>query len=345
MRHTITMVTGFLHNEHTVSLSQVLCECDSVLRAEHEKIVTEFSTPAGVLDYHIEMSLGRFVYLNGLVALWHDTQKLLEMGFVMEQPGFEADEKQQQDLTESAVAVVRAYWSTEYLCMLLYTSPPWMFAPLLSPSEPVRRACMQRVQQLWAVLLAAEVAAADRSWLQGFLAGLLWPRSTLVREVFICLQETDFEQVTEYAKTRIRTLVQSVGSTRVVENTFAHLARAEKQISRMTRWDKAIVSDTAAESNGIRLCQEAPVSRESAIKEADLKTNKTDFSLDTEFNDKFLKVASWACSHFWLVCRFGHSLFQWILFNNFVPKNPPPQKKNESTGGEGEFEKPLPTAP
>ncbi|CAE7547735.1 SLC38A1 [Symbiodinium sp. CCMP2592] len=250
-----------------------------------------FTEPDGVLNWHIQTSLGSFMteYLSSVLETLCDAELLTRIGFSRE--ALNGDAKEDEYLANTMTQLACKMYYQEWVCMQLYCHrPPYCFAKLISRKPEEARAALMEMKALWDQLTNAEAVALCDSWLKNFLESLLWPRSSFCREILISLAEMDFEELPSDVSDKLEKVFRSLATSRVCEQAFKCLTddvRASTnsgQLTRMGRWNRLIHTSVLTENGR---CQISPTI--SHVKPgADLKVNN---SL-SEASDKYCSLGA-----------------------------------------------------
>ena len=111
---------------------------------------------------------------------------------------------------------------------------------------------LQELEQWWKLILKLEQEALTDPWCKQFWDCLLWPRMPWVREIMVSLSECKFHTVPEDVKGQLLDFVRGFSTSLPNELIFNHLRDCERasknqQLSRATRWHRAITSKVAEE--------------------------------------------------------------------------------------------------
>ena len=176
------LVVSFLGNRHYKNLCVLAGVAEEPLKNEYVRFTEEFSTPNGVKDYFVEIGQPAFVetHFANVLDLMFNATKLRRCGFLF-QPSehmLELEVKEQQQLAEVTLELIRNMWAEEWLTSLLWCyRPPYCFASLLSSSVEVQQETLRRLQTLWVTLATAELE------FPGLLMGRLLSERALVAQI------------------------------------------------------------------------------------------------------------------------------------------------------------------
>ena len=256
-------MTSFLSRRYNRNLCVILGGVEDPIRCEYERFVSEFATPRGALEYHCKLAQETYIqdYVNKVVGVIYKIEELQRWGFraTADKHLHPLDVQEQTDLAETAMDLVRHMWTQEcWTCLLFSERPHYCLASLLSPDASIVKAALAKLQRLFEVLSAAESQASHGSWLEQFLNMLLWPRSTVVREVLVGLHECHWQRVPQDISDLLEHVFKGPGSSRVVELAFKTVTDAPgNSMSRLSRW-KTLMCARLLEGVGQKECLADP---------------------------------------------------------------------------------------
>lgn len=250
-KNTLHLMAQCLANRLNLKVATMMSLVAMPIAEEHSRGVHEFHTQAGVLQWHSTMADGEYErYLSQVVLVLGDSDALAQMGF--SEPGaFRTNDfglKDEELLASTMMDLVRHIYSIEWATMMMYTHRlPHKFAKLCHEDPEKRAAAIDEIQEMWEVLLEAEEAAHSSPFLDGYLASLLWPRSTWVRETCIAMAECGWARVPSDVRSEVQGVFRSQGSSLLNELGFEHLVSETRQskqggLGRSTRWQRLITS-------------------------------------------------------------------------------------------------------
>ena len=179
-------------NRRGRQLQAAIVHVNRPLRASFMQEMHDFHTVRGTRHLMTKLSL------EGLGATISDTwQQFLDTGFVREVDLAPAG-AEDMTLKVDSFIVDRVYTYVVHLCghleafsRIYTTCAPHIFVDLLSPEH--QAPCLEILKTSWAILKRLEEDALENHDVKSFVRDLYFPSSGWCREIFIALEECDFQ--------------------------------------------------------------------------------------------------------------------------------------------------------
>jgi hypothetical protein len=149
------------------------------------------------------------------------------------------------DLASSMFEVLCLFMGKDILYLESWrSSPPGMFASLVSPNPHESSAARARCKAVYEALLVAEKASLSKPGVCAFLDSLLWPRAVWVREILIALSECKWEHTPQDLKSELQSSFMRHG-TKTVEDMIGFVrkqlrANSMGQLGPLRQWHRLI---------------------------------------------------------------------------------------------------------
>eukprot|EP00928_Gymnodinium_smaydae_P037540 TRINITY_DN26039_c0_g1_i2.p1 TRINITY_DN26039_c0_g1~~TRINITY_DN26039_c0_g1_i2.p1 ORF type:complete len:778 (-),score=94.37 TRINITY_DN26039_c0_g1_i2:74-2407(-) len=252
-KNTAEMVCHSLANPVHRRCAGLMQKVAGVIQDSHTECITSFKKQMGCKSWHSRMACGEYVQdsLKRILSLVKDPSFLSVGNFAASSkrilPGHL---RQELYMAEFAVDLCRAMYMEEYLTMSNYQfKPTYRFAGLLHIEEQKRIATLQWLRDVWDTLQELIVAArTDKTGdLQRYLEMLRWPWSQWTYEVFVALEEADFESVPPDVMDEIAKVFACQASSCGCEFQFQKYASdtsntTNLQMGRCGRWYRSLIS-------------------------------------------------------------------------------------------------------
>ena len=273
---------------------------------EHSKTVVTLKTRRGTLWWRSQMaSEHRHEYIQATMDALSSNELMLYLGLRSYRDGgarCEFDDRVSKRIVGTLVDYARCLISREISFYRSYSEDlPGRFASLVHDDAACRRAGVEWVKEAWEELLAAEDAAVhtDNIWLRDYLAALLWPRNTWVREVIISLAETDWAGLPADTSEEVQHCMLGPGSTLEEELAFnvcrKNMTKAGTgKLGRRSIWHRCLTSGILEDSDFRQPCPNigdrllVSSSLQSKMPGNIFDSRATEFSLDTKLLDNIV---------------------------------------------------------
>jgi hypothetical protein len=293
--------------EETWALMSGMAAIAGPSHEEHSKTVTILKTKKGTLDWKCSMAAEHhWQYLQDTMDMLFDRGLMLKLGLVSYEGG------PTQSLFDDVVATRVSATLMDFARLLLakeitfyrtYSEDlPSRFASLVHTSADCRAAGAKWVRDAFEVVTGAEAAAFDDPWLQDYIANMLWPRNTWVREVCISLAEMDWQALPHAVAEEVRHANMGPATSVEEELAFNNCRRnmdssRTGKLGRKAVWHRCLMSMVLEDSDRP---QQRPTAADrveakkhfkSTLPDSIFDSRHVDFSLGEELIEQYLEQA------------------------------------------------------
>eukprot|EP00971_Amphidinium_carterae_P241149 4787549-Amphidinium_carterae.2 len=280
-RSTIHMAAFFLADRHCRSLAVMIGDLERPLLEACKRHAEACTSPWGSRVWYIKQCIGDVTHVKEMAQMLCNRLALSGWGFQLGWGALQlpADVMRDNDAkAAAAVLIMRKVAALELVSTSMFMwRPPYCFAGLLSDDADVRHTCTERLKLIYAALEVLETSSSTGSWTRRFLNDLHWPRSTIIREIFIGLAESKWSTPGDI-KTMLTCIFSGHGCSKIVEEAFRVVVQhtpASGKMNRMSRVATLMSSSLLAEYAQKEVQPLQSAGTETQVSEADMKDKET----------------------------------------------------------------------
>lgn len=156
-------------------------------------------------------------------------------------------QEEEDDMAKWLFLLAREVVAVRAISMFEYSdTPPMLFSLILHQDAEIAREAIQRLQVIWGSLQAIERLGWKDNWFATLADNLVWPGMTMVRGIFVSLEEARWA-VTDPVAARVRRLFGGILHTKPVEELFNYIGDSSvkaksKGLGRLRMWHLAQAS-------------------------------------------------------------------------------------------------------
>eukprot|EP00971_Amphidinium_carterae_P053754 1058577-Amphidinium_carterae.1 len=284
-KSTVHMAAFFLADRHCRALAVMMGELEQPVLQASKRHALACQTPWGSREWYIKQCYGDTQHVREMVQLLCNRLVLPSWGFQLGWGALNLPEdvrKENDSKSAAALLIMRKVSALELVtCSMLMWRPPYCFAGLLSSDPHVQEVCTQRLKEIYKALEMLETTSRAGEWTRRFLQDLHWPRSTIIRELFIAMSESQWIMPAD-AKHMIMSIFSGHGCSKQVEEAFKVVVQhtpASGKMNRMTRLATVMNSSLLSEYGQRELEPLPSQPKPTPLSEDSMKVTIEDFSL------------------------------------------------------------------